>query len=94
MPLKRIPDEDRWHPPKVCTDPDHNPPDMIVLPPGRYRHTCLTCGKVVEFVVPEGPRMREPELSVSVRALPDDIPEIRKQTVTERPSRPSTQRSP
>ena len=35
-----------------CRDPNHNPPNMIVLNPGRYRHTCPSCGKVVEFDVP------------------------------------------
>lgn len=38
-----------------CRNPEHNPPSMIVLPPGVYEHTCPGCGHVTRFVVPEGP---------------------------------------
>jgi hypothetical protein len=39
----------------VCTHPEHNPPMYMVFKPGRYRHTCPQCGKIVEFdVYPEG----------------------------------------
>ena len=31
--------------PKVCTDPNHGPPTMLVVPLGqRYRHVCQRCG--------------------------------------------------
>jgi hypothetical protein len=38
-----------------CRNPEHNPPNMIVLPPGVYEHTCPGCGHVSQFVVPKGP---------------------------------------
>lgn len=37
--------------PKPCYHPEHNPPTMIVLEPGVYRHTCPQCGHVTEFSV-------------------------------------------
>lgn len=36
-----------------CFNPCHNPPGMIVLQPGVYKHTCPSCGKVVIFTVPQ-----------------------------------------
>jgi hypothetical protein len=36
-----------------CFDKQHNPPDMIVLEPGRYEHTCPGCGHVQTLNVPE-----------------------------------------
>ena len=59
MPTERIGDygnkiykeEER----KICLDREHNPPKFMYFPPGRYRHTCPSCGKVTEFeVFPEG----------------------------------------
>ena len=35
----------------VCRHSEHNPPTMIVLPPGVYEHTCPGCGKIVTFTV-------------------------------------------
>lgn len=29
--------------PQRCKDPEHDFPNMIVLPPGRWEHTCPTC---------------------------------------------------
>ena len=46
MPLEKIGEVRR-----PCNDPDHNPPSMIVLPDGVYRHTCPSCGSVVVFTV-------------------------------------------
>lgn len=37
---------------KPCLSPEHNPPGMIVLEPGVYRHTCPSCGYTFEFTVP------------------------------------------
>ncbi len=37
-----------------CFDSGHDPPGMMVYVPGIYRHTCPSCGKVVEFTVPDG----------------------------------------
>jgi hypothetical protein len=40
---------------KYCHNPEHNPPNMINLPPGKYRYTCPGCGKVSNFdIYPEG----------------------------------------
>lgn len=47
MPLEKISE-----PPKVCLDPEHNPPTNIVLEPGTYKYTCPSCGKVTVFTVP------------------------------------------
>ncbi len=40
-----LPEDDR------CRHPSHDPPSMIVLPPGIYEHTCPGCGKTREIVV-------------------------------------------
>lgn len=34
-----------------CLSPEHNPPNMIVLSPGTYVHTCPSCGKKQTFRV-------------------------------------------
>lgn len=34
-----------------CMHWDHNPPMHKYREPGRYRHTCPSCGKVTEFEV-------------------------------------------
>ena len=38
-------------PPRPCTHPEHNPPNMITLEPGMYEHTCPACGKKQVFIV-------------------------------------------
>ena len=38
--------------PKPCFHPDHNPPGLIVLDPGEYKHICPSCGYVTIFSVP------------------------------------------
>ena len=38
-----------------CHNPEHNPPGMIVLPPGVYEHTCPGCGQITRFTVPPRP---------------------------------------
>jgi len=30
---------------KICRNPSHDPPNMIVLPPGIYEHECPGCGQ-------------------------------------------------
>jgi len=35
-----------------CTHPEHNPPSHMVFQPGRYEHTCPSCGKKTVFTVP------------------------------------------
>lgn len=39
---------------KICRNPEHNPPTMVVLPEGQYEHTCPSCGNVQNFTV--GPK--------------------------------------
>ena len=51
--LERLPDVKPWVSPKPCPSPEHKPPGMIVLEPGRYKHTCPLCGKVTFFRIPE-----------------------------------------
>jgi hypothetical protein len=46
MPFKKIADL-----PKICHDPGHNPPGMIVLPDGVYEYSCPSCGRVTTFTV-------------------------------------------
>jgi hypothetical protein len=39
-------DDDPKYKDKQCRHPGHQPPSMIVIPPGkRYRHVCPGCGK-------------------------------------------------
>jgi len=33
----------------ICRHPEHNPPSMIVLPPGTYQHECPKCHKTITF---------------------------------------------
>lgn len=37
--------------PRVCTSSAHDPPTMIVLPPGVYEYTCPACGETCTFTV-------------------------------------------
>lgn len=31
--------------PKICNDPSHNPPNMLLVPAGKvYIHVCPSCG--------------------------------------------------
>lgn len=36
---------------KVCRDPSHDPPSMMLYPPGVYEHECPGCYKKQKFVV-------------------------------------------
>lgn len=49
MPTRKISEATSWS--KLCKDPDHNPPSMIVYEPGQYEHVCPKCGKVQIFTV-------------------------------------------
>lgn len=56
-PTEKLPDPPRfsgwmgkWERPKHCPDRDHLA-DLRRLTPGRYRHTCPSCGKTYEFTV-------------------------------------------
>ena len=42
---------------KICRNPEHNPPSMVVLPEGHYEHTCPSCGNVQNFTVGPKPTM-------------------------------------
>jgi len=57
MPLKKLDDPGYWKSAEPCPHPEHNPPNMIVLEPGRYEYTCPGCGRVTLFIVPERPRL-------------------------------------
>ena len=46
MPLKKLSD-----PPKICNDPNHDPPPHIVLENGTYEYECPSCGHKVIFTV-------------------------------------------
>lgn len=37
---------------RMCRDPQHNPPNMIVLSPGTWQHTCPSCGQTTVLSVP------------------------------------------
>jgi len=38
----------------VCNDPEHDPPNMIVIPPGKKMiHVCPSCGKRAEVIPPQ-----------------------------------------
>ncbi len=43
MPFKKIAPVESWMTP-TCRDPEHFPPRMIVLEPGKYKYTCPACG--------------------------------------------------
>ena len=40
-------------PPKPCLSPEHNPPGMIVLPPGEHLYRCPSCGTETTIYVPQ-----------------------------------------
>lgn len=54
MPLRKLPDPEWWSETvrEHCRHPEHRPPNMIVLEPGVYEHTCPACGATTQFVVP------------------------------------------
>lgn len=58
MPTRKIADL----PPrkKICRDPEHDLPNMIVLPPGVYEHECPRCGNKQTFVGRERPTLESP----------------------------------
>lgn len=35
-----------------CLSTEHNPPSMMVLPPGTHVYECPSCGKITTFTVP------------------------------------------
>lgn len=54
MSLRKIKEFDKCqYKIKLCRHPEHNPPNMIVLTPGLYEHTCPGCGKSFIFTVHE-----------------------------------------
>lgn len=48
MPTIKIAD-----PIKVCMDPQHYAPNMMVYEPGTWQHTCPACGHSYTFIVPQ-----------------------------------------
>lgn len=57
MPFKKI-DDNKWEPKYPCTDPEHNPPGMIVLEPGTYEYTCPSCGEKRTIIVGPKPTLK------------------------------------
>ena len=55
MPFRKIKDEDddTWNKYNACRHPEHEPPGMIVLDPGRYEYTCPGCGRAITINVPD-----------------------------------------
>lgn len=58
MPTRKIgdlpePDKSRWvkTEERPCFHPEHDPPSMVVRPPGIYEHECPGCGRKITFVV-------------------------------------------
>lgn len=41
-----------FKPEEMCHHPDHHPPTMMLLPPGRHVWQCPACGKKTELIVP------------------------------------------
>lgn len=54
MPTRKIKDFESLD---ICQHPEHNPPNMIVLPPGIYEHTCPRCNRKQTFVVRQEPQL-------------------------------------
>jgi hypothetical protein len=59
MTIRRLPDPPEepvsWvHTTVQCYHPEHSPPTMLYLRPGRYEHMCPGCKKTVVFTV-QGP---------------------------------------
>jgi hypothetical protein len=51
MPTRRLPDPPASSKDRPCFHPEHNPPGMMVFPPGRYEHECPGCGRKIQFQV-------------------------------------------
>ncbi len=47
MPTRKIADAEY-----PCLDSDHNPPNNMCYPPGKYEHECPSCHKKTVFTVP------------------------------------------
>lgn len=61
MTLRRIDNDNKqWQ----KMHPEHNPPNMIVLEPGTYEHTCPGCGAMTIFVVPPRPTLGDPPAKI------------------------------
>lgn len=52
MPFIPNPEEaKKWDYKEPCRHPEHNPPGMIVLPPGLHTYQCPGCGEAHTFRV-------------------------------------------
>lgn len=49
MTLRKIEDQPPYE--ELCRHSEHNPPTMIVLPPGTWEHECPSCKRRVQFLV-------------------------------------------
>ena len=52
MPFLPSDEDEKWTQSK-CTSPEHDPPRMIVLPPGTHKYQCPQCGQIQTIVIPE-----------------------------------------
>lgn len=66
MTLRRV-DKDRSWARRACRHPEHNPPGMIVLPPGAYEHECPGCGAKTVFTVPHASLTSRPFAEIAGR---------------------------
>lgn len=46
-----IPNPNSWKEREPCRHPEHDPPSLIVLPPGNYTWQCPGCGHLTTFRV-------------------------------------------
>ncbi len=53
MPFKPVDKSSPKWAEKRCTNPEHNPPTMIVLPPGSHVWVCPACGHEQTVYVPD-----------------------------------------
>ena len=53
MPFVPSQPDSSWLLASPCSSPEHDPPTMIVLPPGQHTYVCPNCGEKTTFVVPE-----------------------------------------
>lgn len=73
MPIKKIADV-----PQPCIHPEHYFPNMIVLPPGIYEHSCPACGATQIVHIPMTRcTMAGTRTSVSGHVI-SDVPQVPK----------------
>lgn len=51
MTIRKIPDWTDALKGDFCRSKEHDPPTMIVLPPGTYEHECSECHQKTTFII-------------------------------------------